>query len=149
MRTPASGFPASTIPGAASPPGESRCAFPANNQVVSNGELVAVKEDRSTDKIPPLATRSRYTAHLPDGPGGGRVRCDSGPVAGRFPVTYYVEKGRKAQGQLTMGQKPLRCSSSFQRKVTVINTPIPSTPRCAPPTSSLAAWRTPPVTISH
>jgi len=95
-------FPCFDYPGQLST-SEIKVRVPGKYQVVSNGELVAVKED-GDDKIHHWHQKQVHPTYL------------MALAVGEFdviqdqwqdvPVTYYVEKGRKDQGQLTMGKTP-------------------------------------------
>jgi aminopeptidase N len=95
-------FPCFDYPGQLST-SEIKVRVPGKYQVVSNGELVEVKED-GDDKIHHWHQKQVHPTYL------------MALAVGEFdviqdqwqdvPVTYYVEKGRKDQGQLTMGKTP-------------------------------------------
>jgi aminopeptidase N len=95
-------FPCFDYPGQLST-SEIKVRVPGKYQVVSNGELVEVKEDGDY-KIHHWHQKQVHPTYL------------MALAVGEFdviqdqwqdvPVTYYVEKGRKDQGQLTMGKTP-------------------------------------------
>ncbi len=95
-------FPCFDYPGQLST-SEIKVRVPGKYQVVSNGELVEVKEDGDF-KIHHWHQKQIHPTYL------------MALAVGEFdviqdqwqdiPVTYYVEKGRKDQGQLTMGKTP-------------------------------------------
>ncbi len=95
-------FPCFDYPGQLST-SEIKVRVPGKYQVVSNGELVEVKED-GDDKIHHWHQKQVHPTYL------------MALAVGEFdviqdqwqdiPVTYYVEKGRQDQGQLTMGKTP-------------------------------------------
>jgi aminopeptidase N len=95
-------FPCFDYPGQLST-SEIKVRVPSRYQVVSNGELVEVKEDGDY-KIHHWHQKQVHPTYL------------MALAVGEFdviqdqwqdiPVTYYVEKGRQDQGQLTMGKTP-------------------------------------------
>jgi aminopeptidase N len=95
-------FPCFDYPGQLST-SEIKVRVPGKYQVVSNGELVEVKEDGDY-KIHHWHQKQVHPTYL------------MALAVGEFdviqdqwqdiPVTYYVEKGRQDQGQLTMGKTP-------------------------------------------
>ncbi|MEO1070625.1 MAG: M1 family metallopeptidase, partial [Cyanobacteria bacterium J06638_6] len=95
-------FPCFDYPGMLST-SEIKVRVPAAYQVVSNGELVDTKADNG-HKVYHWHQKQVHPTYL------------MALAAGEFdviqdqwqdiPVTYYVEKGRKGQGQLTMGKTP-------------------------------------------
>ena len=95
-------FPCFDYPGQLST-SEIKVRVPGKYQVVSNGELVEVKEDGDY-KIHHWHQKQVHPTYL------------MALAVGEFdviqdqwqdvPVTYYVAKGRKDQGQLTMGKTP-------------------------------------------
>ncbi|MBD2114316.1 MULTISPECIES: M1 family metallopeptidase [Cyanophyceae] len=95
-------FPCFDYPGMLST-SEIKVRVPAAYQVVSNGELVSTTED-GDHKIYHWHQQQVHPTYL------------MALAVGEFdviqdqwqdiPVTYYVEKGRKDQGQLTMGKTP-------------------------------------------
>ncbi|MGG6241300.1 M1 family aminopeptidase [Nodosilinea sp. AN01ver1] len=95
-------FPCFDYPGQLST-SEMKVRVPAQYQVVSNGELVETKED-GDQKIYHWYQKQVHPTYL------------MALAVGEFdviqdqwqdiPVTYYVEKGRQDQGQITMGKTP-------------------------------------------
>ncbi|MGF1516820.1 MAG: M1 family aminopeptidase, partial [Nodosilinea sp.] len=95
-------FPCFDYPGMLST-SEIKVRVPSAYQVVSNGELVETKED-GDHKVYHWAQKQVHPTYL------------MALAVGEFdviqdqwqdiPVTYYVEKGRKDQGQITMGKTP-------------------------------------------
>jgi aminopeptidase N len=95
-------FPCFDYPGQLST-SEIKVRVPSRYQVVSNGELVEVRED-GDEKIHHWHQKQVHPTYL------------MALAVGEFdviqdhwqdvPVTYYVEKGRQDQGQITMGKTP-------------------------------------------
>ena len=95
-------FPCFDYPGQLST-SEIKVRVPGQYQVVSNGELVDVKEDGDY-KIHHWHQQQVHPTYLM-----ALAVGDFDVIQDQWqgiPVTYYVEKGRKDQGQITMGKTP-------------------------------------------
>jgi aminopeptidase N len=95
-------FPCFDYPGMLST-SEITVSVPAQYQVVSNGELVDTREDGDR-KIYHWQQKQVHPTYLM-----ALAVGDFDVIQDQWqdiPVTYYVEKGRQDQGQLTMGKTP-------------------------------------------
>ena len=95
-------FPCFDYPGMLST-SEIKVRVPAAYQVVSNGELVDTKADDDGKIYHWVQTQVHPTYLVAIAVGEFDVIQDQWQD---IPVTYYVEKGRKDQGQITMGKTP-------------------------------------------
>ncbi|TVQ13271.1 MAG: DUF3458 domain-containing protein [Leptolyngbya sp. DLM2.Bin27] len=95
-------FPCFDYPGMLST-SEIKVRVPAAYQVVSNGELVDTKEDGDHKVYHWVQKQVHPTYLMALAVGEFDVIQDQWQD---IPVTYYVEKGRQDQGQITMGKTP-------------------------------------------
>jgi aminopeptidase N len=95
-------FPCFDYPGQLST-SEIRVRVPASYQVVSNGELIETLADGDHKIYHWRQTQVHPTYLMALAVGEFDVIQDQWQD---IPVTYYVEKGRQAQGQITMGKTP-------------------------------------------
>ncbi|PSN10473.1 aminopeptidase [filamentous cyanobacterium CCT1] len=95
-------FPCFDYPGQLST-SEIKVRVPAQYQVVSNGELVETKEDGERKIFHWYQKQVHPTYLMALAVGEFDVIQDQWQD---IPVTYYVEKGRQDQGQITMGKTP-------------------------------------------
>ncbi|WOD38460.1 M1 family metallopeptidase [Nodosilinea sp. E11] len=95
-------FPCFDYPGMLST-SEIKVRVPAQYQVVSNGELVDTQADDDYKVYHWHQTQVHPTYLMAIAVGEFDVIQDQWQD---IPITYYVEKGRKDQGQITMGKTP-------------------------------------------
>ncbi|PSR17346.1 aminopeptidase [filamentous cyanobacterium CCP3] len=95
-------FPCFDYPGQLST-SEIKVRVPSRYQVVSNGELIETQEDGDRKIFHWYQKQVHPTYLMALAVGEFDVIQDQWQD---IPVTYYVEKGRKDQGQITMGKTP-------------------------------------------